>query len=347
VVDQGSRTMYTEACMSSPGRVCFVGENLDWITGQVIPCAISDLRTYVLVNPGSSSETIVNSYHPYHVSDRFDVHETIGYKDGPLNYVRAVFNALRDDGIQLENVHVEIASTLPVSAGLSSSASLCVSLVGALNEACALELPIEKVCDLAYHAEARCLATGCGQMDQYSCGLGGLLLLDCVTEPPQTIERLQVRDDVSIVIGDTQLKRRTGDIISEIRQRLLQRDPLIREYVERTQHALDEMCGLLREPDWEPWAVGRLLTACHTYLRDYEQVSNRMLEGYIDASLRAGAFGAKISGAGRGGCMFALAGREDAAAVSEAIREAGGVAHVTGIARLGLTAENAAVFRSL
>ena len=78
-------------------------------------------------------------------------------------------------------------------------------------------------------------------------------------------------------------------------------------------------------PDVE--AIGRLLLAHHEQLSRNIQVSTEKIDRMVEASMAAGALGAKINGSGGGGCMFALApGREEA--VAEAMREAGGEAHI-------------------
>src|SRR5262245_12860061 len=165
--------MKMECCVSAPGRVCFAGEKLDWTGGSAIVCAVDALRVYVRVRESAEHGiSTITSSAPFDAADRFDAQALNSPQDGPLRYVRAVFLELASRGLPLENVAIEVRSALPAAAGLSSSAALCVAIAGALNQYHSFGLTAEAVCDVAFRAEARWLATGCGQMDQYASGLG-------------------------------------------------------------------------------------------------------------------------------------------------------------------------------
>jgi mevalonate kinase len=253
--------------------------------------------------------------------------------------VRAVFLELASLGLTPDNVAIEIRSTLPAAAGLSSSAALCVAVAGALNQHHSFGLAPEAICDVAFRAEARWLATGCGQMDQYASGLGGIHYIDCATEPPAEIERLRLPDNLAIVVGDTQTRRSAGTVIGGMRERLKNGDKGARTYITATQAEVHHLRTLLRQPESDLAAIGALLNRCHTYARDLACVSTLELDRCVQAARDAGALGAKVTGAGNGGCMFALILREQAEQIAQTIESAGGVAYITSIAQTGLRVE--------
>lgn len=341
--------MFGPAYASCPGRVCLVGEHLDWIKGPVIACAVDRLRVFDCVREPQNEEcTTIRSRAPFDIAIQFNaLDNTIHYTGGKLDYVIAVFNALKSQGYRnrIGNVDIEIRTTLLPGAGLSSSAALGVALVKALDMKFDLGLTPREICALAYQAEAKNLVTGCGQMDMYAGGLGGLIMLDCSTDPPRHIESLKIRDDVRIIIGDTGELRNVREIISVLQQRWARNDPLMRKYVRSTQDALSATYELLRRDDWDPCEVGHLLTDCHHYLRDYADLSTNQVERLVSAALGAGAYGAKLTGAGKGGSIFALASVQQAPRVAEAMAAAGAKAvYVTCIAPQGVMPIDGAAF---
>jgi galactokinase len=332
-------------CVSAPGRVCFAGEKLDWTGGSAIVCAVEDLRVSVRMRASAEPDvTTVVSTAPFDAADRFDAHEPGSPGDGPLRYVRAAFLELASRGLPLDNVAIEIRSALPAAAGLSSSAALCVAVTGALNEYHGFDLAPAAICDVAFRAEARWLATGCGQMDQYASGLGGVHYINCATEPPAVIERLRPPDGLAIVVGDTQTRRSAGAVIGGMRERLAQGDEAAHSYITSTQQEVHHLRSLLRKSEPDLAAVGALLNRCHTYARDLARVSTPQLDRCVQAARDVGALGAKVTGAGNGGCMFALVPSDLAEQVAQAIRAADGVAYITSIAQAGLRVEDPALF---
>jgi galactokinase len=337
--------MKKECCVSAPGRVCFAGEKLDWTGGSAIVCAVDALRVYVRVCESAEyGVSTITSSAPFDASDRFDAHDLNAPEDGPLRYARAVFLELASRRLPLDNVAIEIRSTLPAAAGLSSSAALCAALAGALNEYHAFALSSEAICDVAFRAEARWLATGCGQMDQYASGLGGIHYIDCASEPPTEIERLRLPEKLAIVVGDTQTRRSAGTVIGGMRERLARGDKAAHAYITSTQQEVHHLRSLLRQREPDLAAVGALLNRCHTYARDLARVSTPELDRCVQAARDAGALGAKMTGAGNGGCVFALVAHDQVEQVAQAIESAGGVAYIRSIAQTGLRVEDPALF---
>jgi len=335
-------------CVSVPGRICLAGEKLDWTGGPSIACAIDELRVYVSVSERyETTTTCVRSYSPFHTTDEFTVETASQFQKLPLDMARAAYCALWEYFPTIPPLTIEIVSTLPHSAGLSSSAALTLAVIGAVNSYLDLQLPTEAVCRLAYAAEAQFLRTGCGQMDQYTCGLGGLLHLDCGHEPPLIVELPPLPEEVALVIGETTARHRAGNVISGVRQRLQEGEASAETYFRETRLAVDELYQVLASPAPDLEAIGAILTRCHGFIRDYAQVSTPEIESCVDSALAAGALGAKLTGAGNGGCMFAMVRKTHVAAVVQALSRMGASPHVCTVAEMGLRVEREETFEAL
>lgn len=168
---------------SAPGRVCFAGEDIDWISGPSVLCAI-DLRTNVVVRKNTDLYTLKTEGSQN--SELNLTKEKIGiYSHKILDYTNAAIKVLEKNGVKITPLSVEITSNLPAKAGLSSSAAVSIASIAAISSFYGLDLSVNTVCDLAYKVESSELKTGAGQMDMYSCGLGGLIYLDSSTIPPK------------------------------------------------------------------------------------------------------------------------------------------------------------------
>jgi len=326
--------------VSVPGRACFAGDHLDWMGGAVIACALENLRIYVRASTllGSQSVVKVKSGEPFNTSSCFDVDEHAYDASHVLAYVRAVFKVMARLEYPVRGIEVGMSSTLPAEAGLGSSAAVCVATATALSKLLALSLSREEIARIAYEAEAVELGINCGQMDQYAVALGGIVYLDCSREPP-SVERLSSRDDVALVLAIAQ-KRSAADVLRRLAWRYSERDPLLTKYSRATLEATQEMRRILSQPNWDPRALGEIMTACHSYLRDYAQLSTPALEDYVSACLKAGAYGAKATGAGRGGSMFALCHENQASRVKQQLDELDGQPLISRLADVGLRNES-------
>lgn len=322
----------TKTKVSVPGRVCLAGENIDWISGPVLTAALETLRTSVKVSSIPGKQVLIHYNHPSNRSDQFSLDEKHNYGRESADYIKAVLTTMSNIGYQVDGLNIDVKSSLPMSGGLASSGSFCVALVAATNAHYRLNMDEHRVAEVAYIAEKEEMGIGCGQMDQYAVSLGGMLYLNCSTRPPE-IQRLQLKDDVILIIGDTGKSMRFSGIGLELRRRLEEKDPFLIQYVTKTEEAIQQARQLLTTNDWSPGDIGTIVNHCHEYIRDYKQISNPVLEDYILAARNAGAYGAKSTGArSDGGCMFALCSHEQSGKIAEAIVKCGGKAFISPIA---------------
>lgn len=304
---KNSHPIYTNIIASSPGRVCFAGEDIDWISGPYILCAV-DLRVNVKITPlpHNCDFILIESSDPFNVKYRIPIIEIGNYQEHILDYIRAALKIIKDSDVNLTPLKISVSSQLPARAGLSSSAAVSVATIAALSKFFGLELSTHKICDLAYSIENKELKTGAGQMDFYACGLGGFFYINSATIPPNPIEKYKFPPNLKIFIVDTETPRNTRDVIDLKRQRLAQSDPMIIAYVNHTEAVIEKMRTLLKQSKTDINKIGTLVSLCHNYLRDYMAVSTDLINICVDICLRNGAIGAKLTGTGMGGCLFAL-----------------------------------------
>jgi mevalonate kinase len=203
---------------------------------------------------------------------------------------------------------VSIESDLPTSAGLASSAAVTVASIRAIAGAIDVQLDASEAAELASRVELEELNTGAGPMDFYSCAFGGLSLVDCGTDPPSVRTFDSLRTDLYIVIGDSGRPHDTQSSIAGKRRRLEAGEPDISWYADHTRSAVARLGNMLQSPaafgDHEIWSV---VTECHVLIRDFMKTSTPLLDRCVQDSIVNGAYGAKLSGSGLGGCMFAIA----------------------------------------
>ncbi|NHJ85199.1 MAG: hypothetical protein FK734_07040 [Asgard group archaeon] len=340
----------------APGRVCLYGEHQDYLKLVVIPAAIT-LHTRLGVKKNSSE--IVKIYsNELMKSDEFKITSDLTIGNNEFDYLRAIILTLQNEGLLKEKVgfDVEIESEVPIGSGLSSSAALLVAWLTALNDQLNLELDKIEIANLCFIAENKILGINCGIMDQYSSSLGGIFSLDC-NGPPYNIEPFTT-DINSVVIGDSCIRRSANEPLTILKSQIMSGFEKIKEqgnFSLKTfeTNTLTEFRDLITEDEYRRLlgvltirhiteraaielakkeshdlnCLGSLLTKQQTMLRDYLGVSIPELDNLVEVSLNAGALGAKLTGAGLGGCIVALApGKEEA--VAEAINNAGGKATI-------------------
>jgi len=322
-------------------------EHMDWNWGPVISYATEAFRSYAKVRLRADDEVSVRSYDPYNVEDRYGLKGPLTYQGEDLDYVRAVVNTFRKMDYSLQGMDIELKTTIPVGTGLASSAALCVSVAHAISAACEFKLSPVDLANIAYVAEANEVKTGCGQMDPHSSAQGSLCYIDCSTEPPRRIGRLELKKPFPIVIGDTRVPRKASRVLHWLGRKVREKDPDMLEGVRKIISLVNRAWRELRRPDWSPQRIGGYMNENQRLLRDYLRVSTFEIEELIYAALKAGALGAKLTGAGGGGCIIAFTSPEDQSKVAKSIEDVGGRAYLTDIANEGARIEDTKVFSDI
>jgi galactokinase len=208
-----------------------------------------------------------------------------------------------------------IESTVPSGAGLSSSAAVEVAIAGALCRAAGVHPKALELAEACRRAEEKASGVPCGIMDQAAAVLGRAgyaLLLDCGA---LVYEHVPLPDDLVLVVLDSGVRRSLGDGRYADRRREVEAgEPKRIRHVESENGRVHESVDALREGDLP--RLGRILLEGHRSLRDDFEVSIPELDELVERAVAAGAFGARLTGAGFGGCVLALASPASAEAVA-------------------------------
>lgn len=326
----------------APGRVNLIGEHLDYNGGLVLPVAITLGITAVC---RLRSDRLIRLHSREDARDiEIDLDHPIAHDAarGWGNYPAGVLHELVSRGVPVPGADVSFSSTLPQGAGLSSSAALEVLTAFAfLRLTGAPDMDRTDLALLCQKVENTFVGVNCGIMDQFAVAQGrenGALLLDCGSLEYRVVPVLL--GDCALVILNTCHQRQLTD--SKYNERraecdqaaallgpdivrrglahatwdnVLSRvaDPVLRRrsrHVVTEQARVEETARVLAAGDMA--AFGRLLTASHASLRDDYEVTGPHLDAVVTAALAApGCLGARMTGAGFGGCALALV-RQDA-----------------------------------
>jgi galactokinase len=329
----------------SPGRVNLIGEHTDYSGGLVFPMAIEPRITFAFRRRGDMRVRCL--------SDRGEAIESfkIGAGRGEpawTNYVRGPIDLLAAAGVTVIGMDVYLMSSLPVGAGLSSSAALEVGTAMAALHLGGGEMSWIEIAKLCQQAEHDYAGVPCGIMDQAivaGASAGHAMLLDC-----RTLQETHVplpADDVAVIVTDSktehaltgseyadraddvkaaakqlgvpELRDATVDSVkaSSLEDRLLRRARHVVSENERCQTFADA----LRAGDYEK--AGEQMYASHSSLRDDYEVSTPELDHLVEAARGLdGVFGSRMTGAGFGGCTVTLCRPDHAAAVVEGLAKA-------------------------
>ncbi|GIE27808.1 galactokinase [Actinoplanes italicus] len=351
---------------AAPGRVNLIGEHTDYNDGFVLPFALPQ-RTVAAAGPApdgrwSVCSTLATEPITFGVTEPGDV-------TGWGAYVAGVVWALRDAGFEVPPARIAIASDVPLGSGLSSSAALESAVLTALIDLGGLDVPLERRPAIAQRAENVYVGAPTGILDQSAsirCREGRALFLDCRSyeidqipfdlaaeglailvinsnAPHQHVdgeygERRKSCEAAAATLGVAALRDvSTADLPQALER--LDDDVLrrrARHIVTENQRVLDTVSllrsGRVRE-------IGPLLTASHASMRDDFEITVDQVDVAVESALTAGAYGARMTGGGFGGCVLALidADRADttAAAVAEAYEQKGFTAPTSWVATAG------------
>jgi galactokinase len=309
------------AVVRAPGRVNLIGEHIDYAGLPVLPMAI-ERRITLYVGPGADGRVRIVNACREHGEREFYVEQAIPpWPAGDWgNYPKAAVQGLVDDGLRPTGFDALLSSDLPPAAGLSSSSALVVAVaLGALSVQGSQALPeVLELAALLANAEQYVGARG-GGMDQAAILAGRAGFASHVAFDPLRVEWIPVPDGWSFVVAhslataeksgaarDTYNRRRdeveralaapTGELPEPLRQRLRH----VVSEAERVVHAVEA----LRSTDIDTF--GRLMLASHESLRADFEVSTPALDALVRSSMDCGAVGARLTGAGLGGCVLAL-----------------------------------------
>ncbi len=328
----------------APGRVNLIGEHTDYNDGFVLPMAI-ERAVYIALRPTADTHIRVLSL-DFSAEQAFDLGGFDRGDHGWMEYIKGTAWSMMEVGFELSGWEGVVAGDVPVGAGLSSSAALEMATARACCAVSEIPWDAPGVALLGQRAENEWVGVNCGIMDQMisaSAVAGSALLIDC-----RTLETTPVPLPAGhrVVVMDTATRRGLVDSAYNERRRQCERaarflgvealrdvsvaefagrasglDPLARK---RARHVITENERTLASAEamkrGDAATVGRFMNEGHASLRDDFEVSSEGLDTMVAiARTHRGCQGARMTGAGFGGCAVALVQADSADAFVESV----------------------------
>jgi galactokinase len=331
----------------APGRLNLIGEHTDYNDGFVLPFALARRTTVTASRLRGPRRWSVTSTHAPGGVDFGPADLTPGRIGGWAAYVAGVVWALTEAGYDVPAADFAIVSDVPLGAGLSSSAALECAILCALNDLGDLDIPEADRPRLAQRAENVYVGVPCGILDQAAatlCRDGHVLFLDCRSLDSVHIPCDLRADGLAVVVIDTRAPHRHVDGEYAERRRTCERAaallgvPALRDIVEldaalaaipeetmrrRVRHVVTENARVLAAVaclnSGKIRALGPLLTSSHASMRDDYDITVDEVDHAVAVALANGAYGARMTGGGFGGCVLALVDEPAAAGVATAV----------------------------
>lgn len=346
---------------AAPGRVNLIGEHIDYCDGFVLPFAIERYVVIAARPNGLDTMRMVSSTHP---GERLEVPlqgEIRPAAPAWGNYVRGVLHGFRELGHQVPGFDAFLSSTIPLGAGLSSSAALELAVATTLEGLLDTVLPTRDKALLCRQAEHDFAGCPCGIMDQFASAYGQanrLVLIDCQSGEPELVHlddpnltvlvantmvshelndggyarRRKDTEDGLAILGKNSWRDVTMDEVEANWDKL--GDPVNR----RARHVVGEIArtrdaaeALERNSIDE---LGPLMAASHNSLRDDFEVSCRELDIMVEIARmigrKGGVIGSRMTGGGFGGSTVTLCESDHAESIARTLeaeyRNATGIA---------------------
>jgi len=300
---------------SAPGKAILFGEHSVVYRGPAVVLAI-DRRARVVAEERSDDVIFIDAldlgFSGYFVGDTYHPEKGEAWRGRRIAALNVASRRTMERIGAESGLNLTVRSDIPIAAGLGSSAAISVATVAAVGELLGGALSREEICALAYEGERVVHGTPSG-VDNNISTYGGILRY----ERAVGFERFKVNGTLPFVIGNTRRKRSTRRMVERVRA-LRDRTPGVVDGVIDALGRLsqDGLAALLGN---DLPRLGDLMNINHGLLSALG-VSTSGLDLLVHASRRAGALGAKLTGAGGGGCIIALAEPSNLGRVVNAIR---------------------------
>jgi len=324
-----------ERIFFAPGRVNLIGEHIDYNGGHVLPCAL-EIGTYLIVRKRNDRKL---HFYSQNFEEKGIIEVSLDQliydtKQDWANYPIGIFAKYKEQYTLSDGMDLYFYGTIPNGAGLSSSASIELVTAYMLNKWYEFGLDRLELVQLSQKVENEFIGVNCGIMDQFAVGFGKdehAILLNC--------DRLNYDyipfhlKDASIVIANTNKKRGLADSAYNDRRTTCEnalekiKDKMnIEQLADLSSEKLEQVKELLNDEEYKRarhvvtenertlkavevlkngdlTAFGQLMKASHISLRDDYEVTGKELDALVEAAWKhEGTIGARMTGAGFGGC---------------------------------------------
>lgn len=311
---------------TAPGRAGIVGNPTDMYGGCVISCSLPK-RASVTIEPDTELRLISGDE-----TCTLQMKQDLDFCDDRFDIARALFQHL---GLPKEPLRITYDSAIPMSSGLAGSTALLVALLHGLLTAQGKKLNRYELAETARFIEFNYLKVVCGFQDAYMSVFGGLHFMDFggknfsekeIGQIFATMEplgsHLPPPAELPFVLATTGVKRVSGAVHKPLGDRWLEGEKEVVEGYRRIARFARLGKRALLSEDWE--TLGKLMNDNHAIQRDLGG-SGESNERLISAAHDAGASGAKLAGAGKGGTIIVLWPHSEIEPLTAALREAGAV----------------------
>jgi len=315
----------------APGRVNLIGEHTDYNDGFVLPIAV-DRAVWIALGPTFTQKVILHSLELKR-SAEFSLEKIKHENQEWVEYIKGIAWALQQAGYLLKGWEGLITSDIPMGAGLSSSAALELAAARAFAAVSGYPWEAIKMAQIGQQAERDWVGVNCGIMDQMISALGQAghgLLIDCRSLKTESVP---LPPDITVVVLDTATRRGLVDSAYNERREQCKMAarffgvPALRDVSQtefdakaealdpvvfrRARHVIKENIRTLQAAHTmsqkDAVKLGQLINASHISLRDDFEVSSPELDQMVDCAQQESAcYGARLTGAGFGGCAIAL-----------------------------------------
>ena len=335
----------------SPGRINLIGEHIDYNGGRVMPCAIS-LGIFLAVSKNTDKKFRLQCLN---FPETAELHLQRSYsKTGRewFNYPLGVIDYLIREECALSGLDMLFYGNLPIGAGLSSSASIEVLTAFTLNELFQLSLSLVDIAVLSKKVENEFIGMNCGIMDQFAVTFGKkdrAILLNCDTLEYELLP-FKINGHVLAIINTNKSTKLTdskynerfaecGKVLKELKKEInahnlcdismeqfqshksLIKDPVLEKraaHVISENFRVNEAAKVLKQGDLGKF--GQLMYDSHKSLKELYEVSGKELDTIVEFCKTFGdCIGARMTGAGFGGCAIALIKKESLQDFSKAL----------------------------
>ena len=331
---------------ASPARINIIGEHIDYNGGKVFPAAI-DRYLYVAIRRRTDTKIIYNDLffdgtYTFNINDDFKFDAANDY----ANFLNGILSCMKKRGCILPcGFEVLIASNVPSAGGISSSSALECGFAWAVNQTFDFNISRKDIALMGQQSEHEFMNVNCGIMDQYIIATAKkdtAELLDCARIEHEYVPL--VLGDYRFIVMNTKKQRRLAD--SKYNERRSQCEEGLR-ILKAAGHNIPDLCSMT-PAQFEEWGsvitdpviyrrvrhcvtemdrvvrsvealkankldeLGQLLYASHKSLKEDYEVSGIELDTLVDsASHQTGCIGARMTGAGFGGCGIALVHKDN------------------------------------
>ncbi len=332
---------------AAPGRVNLIGEHTDYNLGFALPIALPQ-RTTVTFTPDRTTAITVRSNRAGGPV-RIPLDTAPGDVTDWAGYVAGVMWALRAAGHEVPGGAMAITSDVEMGSGLASSAALECAVLGALASAAGIDVDRIEQARIAQRAENDYVGAPTGLLDQLAALFGEpstALLIDFQEHSVTPVAFDPAARNVALMLIDSRAPHRHAEGDYAARRKSCERAAAdlrvssLRDIQDRGRAALDdvtdrldacrarhvvtenqrvmEFVAALRDSNFVE--AGRILNASHVSMRDDFGITTDHIDLLADTAVRAGAFGARMTGGGFGGCVIALVPEARVDAVGSALR---------------------------